>query len=66
MKYLVHYGYIECDGLEFFNSKEEVDLFLSKETSRFKEINYRFWFRVYEVGSVNDITDEFSHEEKIG
>ena len=59
MKYLVHYGYHECDGIKIFNSKNQVTQFLKQERSHYKQPKWGWFFDVYEVKSINKINDEF-------
>lgn len=51
MKYLVHHGYYECNGLEIFNTEAQVRKFINRK--RKKQRNPLGWF--FHVYRVNDI-----------
>lgn len=49
MKYIVHYGYYECDGIKIFDSLEEAKSFLTKEQAE-RSLSSRGWFHdIYEA-----------------
>jgi len=43
MKFIVHYGYYECDGLKIFNSLKNAKSFLAKEEQE-RNISPLGWF----------------------
>jgi hypothetical protein len=53
MEYIVHFGYFECDGLKFLDTREEVKDFIENETKG--KTRGATFFRVYEVESVKRI-----------
>ena len=56
MEYIVHYGYFECDGLKFLNSRKEVKDFIDKESK--DRPKHATFFRVYEVDRIERIALE--------
>ncbi len=53
MKYIVHYGYFECDGLKILNSRKAVRNFIEEESKG--KSKYSTFFRVYEVKDIKRI-----------
>lgn len=52
MKYIVHYGYYECDGLKIFDSLEKAKSFLDKEKrDRFVVSDWGWFYNIYEASS---------------
>ena len=56
MEYVVHFGYFECDGLKFLDTREEVKSFIEEE-SKDRPPGATF-FRVYEFDKVERIALE--------
>ena len=54
MKFLVHYGYYECEGIKIFNSEKQVKKFLTTEQNDASN-KANFGFEVYKVKSIEKI-----------
>ena len=55
-QYIVHHGYFECDGLEMFETLNEVRIFIEKKSKQGDE--YSTFFRIYKVKNIDRISLE--------
>lgn len=53
MKYIVHYGYFECDGMKILDSKKAVRNLIKEESKGRSKSG--LYFEIYEVNSIKKL-----------
>lgn len=55
MKYIVHYGYYECEGFKIFPTKKKVKQFIHKQTMKHLSTREGLFFEVFECSDIKQV-----------